>query len=157
MGAAWLVARLFRRVAGGSSQCGQDDWCGSLFVCAVHAVALCVFFVVGNVSRYPADKRHWPFGGGYDGLCNGGAFTDTLGDSITNVKLTFDETKLESCVIENGVLSASVAAENTMAVLGTDIGYDVDFMLTTGEGRVVSVVINYESDFGPVEAVISYN
>ena len=88
---------------------------------------------------------------------DGGAFTDTLGDSITNVKLTFDETKLESCVIENGVLSASVAAENTMAVLGTDIGYDVDFMLTTGEGRVVSVVINYESDFGPVEAVISYN
>ena len=88
---------------------------------------------------------------------DGGAFSDALGDNIASVKLTFDETKFESYTIENGVLSASIAAENTAAVLGTDIGYDVDVMITTGEGRVISVVINYESDFGPVEAIISYN
>ena len=88
---------------------------------------------------------------------DGGDFSDTLGSNIASVKLALDEAKLDSYTIENGVLSASVAAENTVAVLGTEIDCDVDFMLTIGAGRVVSLVINYTSDFGPVEAIVSYN
>lgn len=88
---------------------------------------------------------------------DGGAFKDTLGANVSSVKLALDEAKLASYTIENGVLSASVEADNTASVLGTDIGYDVSFMLTIGEGRIVSLVITYESDFGPVEAIVSYN
>ena len=88
---------------------------------------------------------------------DGGDFADTLGSNIASVSLDLDEAKLESYSIEGGVLSASVKAENTAAVLGTEIGYDVDFMLTVGNGRVVSLVINYTSDNGPVEAIVSYN
>lgn len=88
---------------------------------------------------------------------DGGTFKDTLGANVASVKLALDEAKLASYTIENGVLSASVEAENTAAVLGTDIGCDVSFMLTIGSGRIVSLVIAYESDFGPVEAIVSYN
>ncbi len=88
---------------------------------------------------------------------DGGAFKDALGANVASVKLGLDSTKFESYAMENGVLSATVKAENTAAVLGTAIGYDVNFMLTVGAGRVVSVVINYTSDFGPVEAIVSYN
>ncbi len=88
---------------------------------------------------------------------DGGEFQDTLGANVASVKLGLDSSKLESYTIENGVLSASVKAENTAAVLGTEIGYDVNVMLTVGAGKVVSVVINYTSDFGPVEAIVSYN
>lgn len=88
---------------------------------------------------------------------DGGDFADTLGSNIASVSLDLDEAKLESYSIEGGVLSASVKAENTAAVLGTEIGYDVDFMLTVGNGRVVSLIINYSSDNGPIEAIVSYN
>jgi hypothetical protein len=88
---------------------------------------------------------------------DGGDFADTLGSNIASVSLDLDEAKLESYSIEGGVLSASVKAENTAAVLGTEIGYDVDFMLTVGNGRIVYLVINYTSDNGPIEAIVSYN
>jgi hypothetical protein len=88
---------------------------------------------------------------------DGGAFKDALGANVASVKLALDEAKIASYTIENGVLSASVEADNTASVLGTDIGYDVSFMLTVGAGRIVSLVITYESDFGPVEAIVSYN
>lgn len=88
---------------------------------------------------------------------DGGEFKNTLGANIATVKLGLDSSKLENYTVESGVLSATVKAENTAAVLGTAIGYDVNFMLTVSDGNVVSIVIKYTSDFGPVEAVISYN
>ena len=88
---------------------------------------------------------------------DGGAFKDALGDSVASVNLVLDSAKLESYTIEGGVLSATVKAENTASVLGTEIGSDVSLMLTVGEGKIVSLVLNYTTDFGPVEAIVSYN
>ena len=88
---------------------------------------------------------------------DGGEFKDSLGANIPTVKLNLDAAKFESYTIEGGVLTANVKAENTAYVLGTDVGYDVSFMLTVGAGRIVSVVLNYVSDFGPIEAIVSYN
>ncbi len=88
---------------------------------------------------------------------DGGEFQGALGENIASVNLNLEASKLESYSIEGGILTATVKAENTAAVLGAAIGADVSLMLTTSNNRVISIVINYTTELGTVEAIVSYN
>ena len=87
---------------------------------------------------------------------DGGVFEGLIGSAPTAVNINLDATKLASYSIEGGVLSASVKAENTAAVLGAAIDADVSFMLTISSNRIISVVLNYATELGAVKSIISY-
>jgi hypothetical protein len=53
-------------------------------------------------------------------------------------------------------LTATVKAADTKAVLGVEIGYDVDLSISSGKLGVQSVAISYNSGAGPVEIVAVY-
>ncbi len=91
-----------------------------------------------------------------------GTVSGDLGGVASLEALTFHinlgGNKLVDPVLEAGILTAKVAAVNTAEVLGVELGYNADFVIVTGNGRVNSVAIFYATDYGPVEikAVYSY-
>lgn len=71
--------------------------------------------------------------------------------------INLDESKLSSASVVASVLTAKVEAANTAAVLGVAISSDADLCITTGAGRVTSVVITYTTESGPVTITATYN
>lgn len=70
--------------------------------------------------------------------------------------INLDSSKLYSATVTSGMLTATVKAENTAAVLGVDLGVDADIIITTGSLGVTSVAIHYVSASGPIEIVATY-
>lgn len=89
-----------------------------------------------------------------------GTVTDSLGGTASVEAITFDvqldESKLGSVVAGAAALNAKVKAADTKAVLGVEIGYDVDLVISSGKLGVTSVAISYDSASGPVEIVAVY-
>ena len=89
-----------------------------------------------------------------------GTVTDSLGGTASVEAITFDiqldESKLSSVVAGAGALNAKVKAVDTKAILGVEIGYDVDLVISSGKLGVTSVAISYNSASGPVEIVAVY-
>lgn len=89
-----------------------------------------------------------------------GTVVDELGGTAAVEAITFDiqldESKLGSVVSGAGAISAKVAAADTKAILGVEIGYDVNLVIFTGSIGVTSVAISYTSAAGPVEIVAVY-
>ena len=89
-----------------------------------------------------------------------GTVTDALGGTASVEAITFDikldESKLGSVLAGASAVSAKVAAADTKAVLGVEIGYDVDLVISSGKLGVTSVAISYNSASGPVEIVAVY-
>ncbi len=70
--------------------------------------------------------------------------------------INLDESKLSSAKVVASVLTSKVEAANTQAVLGVAIGYDVDLTITTGAGRITSVVMSYNTESGPIVITATY-
>ncbi len=70
--------------------------------------------------------------------------------------ITLDETLVEIDSLEGGALYANVPANNTLSVIGMNIGCDAKLTISTGNGVVTSVIISYTSAQGPVEIVALY-
>ena len=89
-----------------------------------------------------------------------GTVTDSLGGVASVEAISFniqlDESKLSSVTAGAGAISAKVKAADTKAILGVEIGYDVDLVISSGKLGVTSVAISYESASGPVEIVAVY-
>ena len=71
--------------------------------------------------------------------------------------INLDSSKLTTGTVTANVLKGKVSAANTEAVLGINIGYDVDITITTGSGRVTYIVLTYTTDMGPVEITSIYH
>ena len=89
-----------------------------------------------------------------DGAVNGDLGAEGLTAVSFELKLAAD--KLNSVVINAGVLSATVKAENTEAVLGVALTYDVQLVVTTGSTGVTSMSVAYTTGVGDVEIVTVY-
>ncbi|MBQ7343447.1 MAG: hypothetical protein IJW53_01640 [Clostridia bacterium] len=89
-----------------------------------------------------------------------GTVTDSLGGTASVEAITFDvqldESKLGSVTAGAGSVTAKVKAADTKAILGVEIGYDVDLVISSGKLGVTSVAISYDSASGPVEIVAVY-
>lgn len=89
-----------------------------------------------------------------------GTVTDPIGGTASVEAVTFDinldASKLASATVSGGVLIAKVKAADTLAVLGTEIGADVDLVISTGTLGITSVAISYNTQSGPVEIVATY-
>ena len=90
-----------------------------------------------------------------------GTVTDSLGGVASVEAISFDiqldESKLSSVVAGAGSISAKVKAADTKAILGVEIGYDVDLSISSGKLGVHSIAISYNSAAGPVEIVAVYS
>ena len=71
--------------------------------------------------------------------------------------IDLDEKLLKSAKVSASVLTATVEADNTYDVLGVDIYSDVSLTISTGNGRVTSIVISYEAESGPVVITTVYH
>jgi hypothetical protein len=70
--------------------------------------------------------------------------------------INLDASKLYSATVTSGILNAVVKAENTLAVLGVDLGVDANIIVTVGTLGVGSVAISYVTEDGEVEIVSTY-
>lgn len=89
-----------------------------------------------------------------DGSVSGDLGTEGL--TAVSFELKLDADKLSSVVINAGVLSATVKAENTAAVLGVALTYDVQLIVATGTNGVASMTVAYTTSLGEVEIVTVY-
>lgn len=71
-----------------------------------------------------------------------------------NIKLS----SIKDAKVENGVLTATVAAADTEAVFGVAFDYDVNFEMSMNETAVETIKISYEKDgfSGSITCVYSY-
>ena len=106
----------------------------------------------GNKTVY-TDTVTVKANGELDKVINGVAAVEAVSFDIE-----LDEDLLDSCIISASVLKATVKADNTLDVLGVEIGCDVNITISTGNGRVTSVVMDYTTDDDAhVEIVAVYN
>lgn len=89
-----------------------------------------------------------------DGTVSGDLGTEGL--NAVSFELKLDESKLDSVVINAGMLKANVKAENTEAVLGVALSYDVQLVVATGATAVTSMTVSYTTNLGEVEIVTLY-
>lgn len=89
-----------------------------------------------------------------DGTVNGDLGTEGL--TAVSFELKLDADKLNSVAINAGVLSATVKAENTEAVLGVALSYDAELIVATGSTGVTSMTVAYTTSVGEVEIVTVY-
>ena len=85
-----------------------------------------------------------------------GGISTAEGLTAVSFELKLAADKLNSVVINAGVLSATVKAENTEAVLGVALTYDVQLVVTTGSTGVTSMSVAYTTGVGDVEIVTVY-
>ena len=89
-----------------------------------------------------------------------GVLSEEIGGVASVEAVTFDielkEEYFTSVSVANSVLRGTIKSENTFDALGVDIMYDVDLVVFTGNGRVTSIVISYESENGPIEISAMY-
>ena len=83
------------------------------------------------------------------------AFTKVAAAAL--VKYNLDASKLSDVSTDAGVLSAKVAAADTAAVLGADLGADANFTMTVVEGVVVAVTVTYEIDGVSAKIISAFN
>ena len=77
--------------------------------------------------------------------------------SVAGVKLKIDTSKM-TYTVSAGMLSATVKAADTAAILGASIAYDVNLTVSlTSNGAVSAITISYTGAQGPVEIVCLYN
>ena len=70
--------------------------------------------------------------------------------------INLDASKLYSATVTAGILNAVVKAENTLAVLGVDLGVDANLVIAVGSLGVGSVSISYVTEEGTVEIISTY-
>lgn len=70
--------------------------------------------------------------------------------------INLDASKLYSATLTSGILNAVVKAENTLAILGVDLGVDANLVVSVGTLGVASVAISYTTANGTVEIVSTY-
>lgn len=70
--------------------------------------------------------------------------------------INLDSSKLYSATVNAGILNAVVKAENTLAVLGVELGVDANIIVTVGTLGVTSVAISYTTEEGAVEIISTY-
>ncbi len=88
---------------------------------------------------------------------DGGEFKGSISSTaVSSVVINLDDTKMEYTV-DGGVLTATVKAENVKEILGIDVAADVNFTLTMGAGKIVSLAMNYKLDVGEVFVICTYN
>ena len=89
-----------------------------------------------------------------------GTLSEEVGGNASVEALTFDinldSSKLANASVTSGVLTATVNAGNTQAVLGVNLGTDASLVVSTNANGVVSVAISYTSSAGPVEIIATY-
>lgn len=77
--------------------------------------------------------------------------------AVTEINLSFAEDKMEYS-INGDVLTATVKAENTKAVLGIEIAADVTLVVTKNATKIVSATMNYTiADIGDFTVICTYN
>ena len=76
--------------------------------------------------------------------------------AVAGVKLNLDKTKMTYSV-SAGVLSATVKAADTEAVLGVAIATDVTMTVSIANGTVSAVTLAFETTVGAAEIVCVYN
>lgn len=70
--------------------------------------------------------------------------------------INLDSNKMKDCEVNGNVLTATVEAANTQAVLGVAIAYDVTVTLTKGETSLVSLTLVYVTDAGQATVTCEY-
>ncbi len=89
-----------------------------------------------------------------DGQASGDVSTGVT--KAAAIKLTLDEDKMEY-TIERGILSATVKAVNTKAVLGVEIASDVKLTMTVSDsGKIGTVSIIYNTEDGTDKVTCMY-
>ena len=86
---------------------------------------------------------------------DGGSFTGS-NPVATGAVLNLNK-KIDADVSADGnVLTATVKAENTEAVLGIEYAADVELVITVNDGKVVSYTMKYATDYGYDTIICSY-
>lgn len=76
-------------------------------------------------------------------------------DTIPGTNFNFDATKM-SVTVNGNVLSATVSADNTEAVLGANYGADVTLVYTINDGKVASFSMAYTTTVGAISISCAY-
>ena len=93
-----------------------------------------------------------------------GTVTVTSGDgavggqvtAVAGIKLNLDGSKM-TYTVSSGMLTATVKAADTSAVLGTAIASDVSLVVTVAGGMVSAITLVYNTQDGQAEIVCVYN
>ncbi|MBQ8302709.1 MAG: hypothetical protein IJX97_04070 [Clostridia bacterium] len=93
---------------------------------------------------------------GADGsYSDGGALVGSV-SAAGGFTINLDTAKMKDCEVNGNVLTATVEAANTEAVLGVAIAYDVNVVLTKGETSLVSLTLTYTTDAGLATVTCEY-
>ena len=122
------------------------------------------FVIVGFYERFTGassleDKESIPI----NVSCNASGSYSDGGDfagsnpASTGAKLNLGAKKLQPTISEDGkVLTVTVGAANTKAVLGVEYAQDVVLVITINDGKVISYTMSYTNEFGAVSVVCTY-
>ena len=86
---------------------------------------------------------------------DGGALVGSV-SAAGGFTINLDTSKMKDYEVNGNVLSATVEAANTQAVLGVAIAYDVTVTLTKGETSLVSLALTYVTDAGQATVTCEY-
>ena len=86
---------------------------------------------------------------------DGGALVGSV-SAAGGFTINLDSSKMKECEVNGNVLTATVEAANTEAVLGVAIAYDVTVVLTQGETSLVSLTLTYVTDAGVATVTCEY-
>ena len=70
--------------------------------------------------------------------------------------ITLDASKLHYATVTSGILDAVVKAENTLEILGVELGVDAKLVISIGTLGVSSIAISYTTEGGTVEIISTY-
>ena len=87
---------------------------------------------------------------------DGGAFAGS-NPAATGVKVKLTSDKLVNYTVTGDILTATIAAADTLEVLGASYGADVTLVLTKSEGKIVSVSLTYGAEENRVQISCVYN
>jgi hypothetical protein len=88
---------------------------------------------------------------------DGGSFTGSVADA-QGAKLNLTGKKMTYKISNGGsVLTATIKAANTVAVLGTEYASDVTLVLTRNGDKIISYTLSYAIESGSVKVTCSYN
>ena len=92
-----------------------------------------------------------------DGKYSDGGDLAGTSTATTGHKLNLGAKKLQPTISEDGkVLTVTVGAANTKAVLGVEYAQDVVLVITINDGKVISYTMSYTNEFGAVSVVCTY-
>ncbi len=91
-------------------------------------------------------------------IANDGTVTGDLEGTVTaavQCKMNLDPTKMQYS-IDRGILTATVKADDTKAVLGTDLGFDATLHMGLLDDKISSYSISYTTHEGSAAIVCKY-